>query len=89
METVPNTPPPTQITLSANDRRTCHKSETGKATFQHSGFLKPVELPGALSQSRGLEREAASLLPADELIVEVGRLQGQSWLAAIRETRLF
>lgn len=48
-----------------------------KATFHHSGFSKPVELPGALSQNRGLEREA-SPLPADELILEGKGLQAQS-----------
>lgn len=87
METVWRPPPPPTINLTYSCAD-CLRTETRKATFQHSGFSKPVELPGALSQNRGLEREA-SPLPADELILEVKGLQAWSWLAAIRGTRLF
>lgn len=51
------------------------RTETRKTTIKHSSFSKPEELPGALSQNRGLEHEA-SPLPADELmLLEVPRLQ--------------
>lgn len=84
----PEDPTPLTLTYSCAD---CLRTET----FQHSGFPKPVELPRALAQNRGLEREACPL-PADELILEVevevegaGRLQARSRAAAIGETRLF
>lgn len=62
-------------------------TETRKTTLKHSSFFKPEELPGALSQNRGLERKASSL-PADELmLLEAKRLQTLNWRPAIRETR--
>lgn len=57
------------LTYSCAD---CLRTETRKTTFQHSSFSKPVELPGALSQNRGLERNA-SPLPAAELMLEAKR----------------
>lgn len=59
------------LTYSCTD---CLRTETRKTTFQHSSFSKPAELPGALSQNRGLEHKA-SPLPAVELMLEVTRLQ--------------
>lgn len=51
------------------------RTEMRKTTVKHSSFSKPEELPGALSQNRGLERKAFPL-PADELmLLEVKRLQ--------------
>lgn len=43
--------------------------------MKHSSVSKPEELPGALSQNRGLERKAFPL-PADELtLLQVKRLK--------------
>lgn len=56
------------------------RTEARKTTLKHSSFFfffffKLEELPGALSQNRGLERKAVPL-PADELILpQVKRLQ--------------